>query len=66
MDSKIYVLLFILFLLVKSRPVVKTISRIKGTTDESGNLNNYGLIAQGILLVVAYMILESLVNNDFL
>lgn len=66
MDIKIYVLLFILFILVQSKPFINIISKINGTKDYNGNLNNYGLIVQGICLVIAYSIAELLVNNEYL
>lgn len=65
MEHRIYVLLFILFLMIQSNAVVNVISKIKGTSNIDG-LNFYGSAVQGILLIILYMCIELLVNNEYL
>lgn len=60
-----YIILFVLFLLVQSNAVIKIISKIDKTTNGDG-LNTYGIILQGVLLVLAYIFIEMLVNNEYL
>lgn len=66
MDFKIYTVLFILFLLVRSQPFNKILLKVNGTTTADGNPNMYGTIVQGVILVIAFIALESLINHELL
>jgi len=66
MDIKNYVLLFILFLIVRSQSFGKVLSKIKWTIGSDGMPNNYSTILQGIFLVISFIIVEALVNHELL
>lgn len=66
MDLKIYILLFILFLLIQSKSFVNLLSKINGTVDAAGELTSYGTVLQGIFLVIAYICMETLVDNEYI
>ena len=51
--------------MIQSNAVVNVISKIKGTSNIDG-LNFYGSAVQGILLIILYMCIELLVNNEYL
>lgn len=65
MEYRNYIFLFLLFLLISSTVVINNISKIKGTTDING-LNKYGIIVQGIFLVLGYIIIEVLIDRELL
>lgn len=65
MEFKSYIVLFLLFLLVRSKPFINNLSKINGTINSDGTPNNYGIILQGIVLVIAYMLMEVLVEHGY-
>lgn len=66
MEFKIYIILFFLFLFIRSNTFIGMLAKIKGTVGPGGDLSNYGIVLQGISLVIIYIILEMLVNNDII
>lgn len=66
MNYKIYIVLFVLFLIIRSGPFVSILSKIDGTVKSSGDLTSYGVVLQGIFLVILFIGIEALVNNNYL
>lgn len=66
MDYKYYIVLVILFILVKSSPFVSLLSKIEGTVKTSGELTGYGVILQSIFFILVFIGIESLINGGYL
>lgn len=66
MAIKKYILLFLLFLFVQSNYFVNRVTNIDKTVNIDGSLNMYGNVIQSIFLVLCFMLIELLVNNELL
>ena len=63
MEFKLYVILFILFVVIRNGTLNNIISKISSGNDDS---NTISIVIEGIFLVLAYMFAELLVTNDYL
>lgn len=67
MNYKIYLLLFVLFMILQSKQFVDTIlSKFNGATTTSGMPTQYGQVIQGIILIISYMCVVALIDHDLL
>lgn len=67
MEIKSYIILFVLFMLIESNQFINgVLSKIKGTVDGTNNVTSYGKVAQGLILVLAYACIITLVSYDYL
>jgi hypothetical protein len=66
MEFKKYIILFIVFIFIQNKHFISFISKINGTVNSDGVLTNYGIIIQGIFLVISFILLELLVEYDVL
>lgn len=64
---KSLIFLFILFVLVTSDVFVEVIlKKMSGTVDDAGDATPYGTVIQGLILVLAYMILNFFIDQEIL
>ena len=65
MNYKAYLLLFVLFIILQSRQFTDNIlSRFNGAMDPPGVPTQYGQVIQGTILVIAYMCVVALIDQQ--
>jgi hypothetical protein len=65
--GKLYILVFILFLIINSQVFInQVIDRITGTTDFNKNTTNKGVIVQSTIFVILFIIIDILISQNWL
>jgi hypothetical protein len=66
-EYKSYAFLFIIFILVTSDVFVNLmLKKINGATDSYGSVTPFGVVMQGLMLVLAHIIMHSLVKREII
>ncbi len=66
MEIKKYIIIFLLFICIQSNCFIQQLSKINNSIDIDGKPNSYGIVLQAIFLIIAFILLETLVDNDFM
>lgn len=65
-NYKLIIALFIIFTFVISNVFSERVIKRFNNTHSGGQLTNYGIMLQGIFLVLGYMIVDSMIYRGFL